>query len=105
MTQRRFIIIISLSVCIMKFGSNKDPRVWSVVLPSIFNIIIKLFTCMAGQHDDGTRGWPEVFFWREKIMKVQPFFDEEEKEVWNGQQQQRPRARRTSSFFAAKRVF
>ena len=34
---------------------------------------------MAGQHD-GTRGWPEVFFWREKIMKVQPFFDEEKEE-------------------------
>ena len=50
-----------LGVCIMKFDSNKDPRVWSVVLTSIFNIIIKLFTCIAGQHD-GTRGWPEFFF-------------------------------------------
>ena len=68
MTRRRF-IIISLSVCIMKFGSNKDPRVWSVVLPSIFNIIIKLFTCMAGQHDDGTRGWPEDFFGGKKQWK------------------------------------
>ena len=88
----------------VRFEQRPKSVVGCFVLTSIFNIIIKLFTCMAGQHD-GTRGWPEVFFWREKIMKVQPFFDEEEKEVWNGQQQQRPRARRTSSFFAAKRVF